>query len=518
MNRWVTLGVLLAAGVALALRGPRLSERPMHNDEGVNAIKFGTLWQGGRYKYDPSEYHGPLLPYATAWLGKLSAAPDFSHYTETRLRLVTVLFGTALLFVFVLMRDGLGSSGLIWAALFAAVSPALVFYSRYYIHETPLAFLNMLALGSAWRYWRSRKIFWALLAGTSIGLMQSTKETFVLSLAAAAVALLLNQLWNRRWDASGIPAKAPPLNYKHLIAGLGCWVLIALLFFSSFFTNLHGPLDSIRTYSAWLGRTGADSPQLQPWYFYFQRLLAFHVHRGPFWSEAMILALALIAMVAAFRRKSVGDASASFLRFLSLYGLILAAIYSLIAYKTPWCLLSFWQIIILLAGSGAAILVRLSRFQWATVATRILLVLGAANLAAQAWQASVVYADDPRNPYVYAQTSSDILGLVDRVEALEKLGPGQVPVQVLAANGDYWPLPWYFRDLNQVAWQEKSDQAIAAPIVVASPAFQSEFENTQTYVMTGFFALRPQILLALYVEKDLWIRYLAKQRLSAERP
>jgi uncharacterized protein (TIGR03663 family) len=430
MSRWLTLGVLLAIGVALALRCPRLGERPMHNDEGVNAVKFGALWEGKSYQYDPHEYHGPLLPYATLWLGKLTAAPDFSHYSESRLRAVTVLFGVSILLVLVLLRDALGINGVIWGAVFTAVSPALVFYSRYYIHETPLVFFNILALAAAWRYWRRRKIFWALLAGAAIGLMQATKETFVLSLVAAVAALAINHFWNRRWDASGMPVKAARLNYKHLLAALGCWLVVTLLFFSSFFSNPHGPADAIRTYSAWLGRTGTDSPQLQPWYFYFQRVLAFHAARGPVWSEALILVLAVIAAVAAFRRNSVGDAHASFLRFVTLYAVILAAGYSFIAYKTPWCLLTFWQLTILLAGAGAAILVKLSRFQWATVAMRVLLLIGAANLAAQARQACVDYASDPRNPYVYAHTSSDVLDLIERVDALQKLDPNQMAVQL----------------------------------------------------------------------------------------
>ena len=58
MNKGLTLGLLVAVGLALALRCPRLAQRPMHNDEGVNAMKFGELWEHGDYKYDPNEHHG----------------------------------------------------------------------------------------------------------------------------------------------------------------------------------------------------------------------------------------------------------------------------------------------------------------------------------------------------------------------------------------------------------------------------------------------------------------------------
>ena len=53
--------LILLAGLALALWSFSLDQRPMHNDEAVNGIKFGQLWDHGGYKYDPNEYHGPSL-------------------------------------------------------------------------------------------------------------------------------------------------------------------------------------------------------------------------------------------------------------------------------------------------------------------------------------------------------------------------------------------------------------------------------------------------------------------------
>src|SRR4029079_10224810 len=116
MNGWATAGALLAAaGIALGLRCPRLNERPMHNDEGVNAVKLGELWQHGTYKYDPAEYHGPTLPYAALLINRLSAGPAYPEFTEARLRMVTVAFGVALLLLYLLLRDAVGSKGVVWA-------------------------------------------------------------------------------------------------------------------------------------------------------------------------------------------------------------------------------------------------------------------------------------------------------------------------------------------------------------------------------------------------------------------
>src|SRR5438270_630080 len=135
MSRSLTLLLVLTAGVALALRLPDLNQRPMHNDEAVNAVKFGQLWNHEGYKYDPNEHHGPALFYFTLAFERLTGAPDLDHYTDARLRSVTVLFGLGLILVLPLLLDGLTGSAILWAALLTAVSPAFVFYSRYFIHE-----------------------------------------------------------------------------------------------------------------------------------------------------------------------------------------------------------------------------------------------------------------------------------------------------------------------------------------------------------------------------------------------
>ena len=64
--------ILTAIIAALALRLPQLQQRPMHTDEAVHAIKFGSLLEDGYYRYDSFEFHGPTLNYLTlvpAWLG-----------------------------------------------------------------------------------------------------------------------------------------------------------------------------------------------------------------------------------------------------------------------------------------------------------------------------------------------------------------------------------------------------------------------------------------------------------------
>lgn len=512
MKGRVLVAVFLATLVALALRLPRLSERPMHNDEGVNAIKFRDLWEHNSYKYDPTEFHGPSLYYSTLALARLTGAPSFERFTEARLRLVTVLFGVGLILLVPLLIDGIGKTATIWAALLTAISPAFVFYSRDYIHEMLLVFFTFLAIACGWRYWRTRKLPWALLSGAGVGFMWATKETFIITLAAAGFALALNHFWNRTLDASGLPINARRLNLIHLAAAFGICLLVWLLMFSSFFTNARGMIDSFRTYSSWFHRAAGDSAHIHPWYFYFERLLFFHVHNGPIWSEGLIFLLALIGGIAAFARKGLSDANASFVRFLTLYTLAVTAAYSFISYKTPWCLLNFWQGMILLAGVGAAVLIHVARFQWAKSAATILLLAGAAQLAAQAWQAAVPRAADRHNPYVYAQTSPGLLELVEKVSGLAEMSPAKhhLRINVIASGGEFWPLPWYFRGFDQVGWWDKLPEDPFAPVMIVSADLKPGLAEKESHPMREVFELRPGVFLKLYVESQLWRDYVAK--------
>src|SRR5258705_1994476 len=188
MNRWSALAVLLAIAGALALRVPRLATRPLHNDEAVNAVKVSELWQHGRYVYDADEYHGPALHYVTLPFLWLSGARNSDELDDATLRLAPVVFGVGLILLLLLFSDGLGAHALAWAALFTAVSPAMVFYSRYFIHEMLLVFFTALTLGAGWRYAQTRSALWAVAAGAGVGLMFATKETFVLTVAAMGLA------------------------------------------------------------------------------------------------------------------------------------------------------------------------------------------------------------------------------------------------------------------------------------------------------------------------------------------
>jgi len=119
--------ILAATVVALALRLPRLQQRPMHGDEAVHAIKFGDLLERGVYEYDPEEYHGPTLNYLTLIPAWLTCANNLAQVNEFTLRIVPVFFGVCLVLLLLLVIDGMGTAATVYAGILTAISAAMVF-------------------------------------------------------------------------------------------------------------------------------------------------------------------------------------------------------------------------------------------------------------------------------------------------------------------------------------------------------------------------------------------------------
>lgn len=508
-SRDLVLALAALIALAAALRLPALAARPMHADEAIHADKLGTLLEGGGYAYDPTEYHGPTLYYLTlapAWLAGVTRAVEVD---ERLVRGVPAVLGVLLVALHLGARGFLGT-GWLAAGLLAALSPAMVYYSRYAIHETPLVLFTFLALLAGWHYLRAPSLTTAALLGLAAGLMLATKETAVLALAAMLLAAGITHLAAR----AGIRAK-PWL--KHAAAAVGAAGLVCLLFFSSFLTHPSGILDALRAAAFYLDRA-TFSWHVHSWDHYLRLLVHFPADGTPFWTEGAILALALVGAVAAWWPRSPeatpNDLARPMLRFLALYVAILTALYSAIPYKTPWCVLSFLHGMILLAGHGTAVLFSLAGgalplpLRPAGRAARALVVCllaGAAlHLGWQAHAASFRFAADPRNPYVYAHTSDDVFAIVRGVEALTRVHPDgpAMAVQVVSRE-NLWPLPFYFRRLKGVSWWTGvADEAGNPPLVLLTP-------DQEAPLVRRLYELPPPGERELYVsvfDRTMWLR------------
>ncbi len=135
-NVW-RLGSLVVMVVAVLLRVAWLTLKPFHHDEGVNGFFLTGLFRDGVYKYDPSNYHGPSLYYFALFSSYIFGLSDFA------VRLVTVVFGVLTVALVFSLRRYLGTFGTLFAASLVALSPGLIFFSRYFIHEILLVFFTL---------------------------------------------------------------------------------------------------------------------------------------------------------------------------------------------------------------------------------------------------------------------------------------------------------------------------------------------------------------------------------------
>lgn len=500
--------VLVGAGLRLV----RLGLRPMHHDEANQALKFGTLLERGEYRYDPLDHHGPSLyylslPFALAVSGRSLPALD-----ETALRLVTASFGLGTILLLLLFPPLLGRAAVAWSALALAVSPVMTYFSRFYIQETLLVFFLVGFMGSLWRYRLRPHWGWAAGAGFAAGLMYATKETSVIAFGTVAAAWVLAGGHNP--NPAFVGSVTGGRHRLHLALGAAIALAVAFLFFSSFLADPGGFADSFLSFKIYFTRAGEAGFHIQPSHYYLGKLAFSPGRGGPFWSEGLILVLALAGGVAAFVRKAAPQGDPAFLRFLAFYSLLTAAVYSAIPYKTPWNMLPFVIGFIMLAGVGAARLVSDRRRRGVRLAAGLVLTAGLVQLGAQSRRANFVYPADTRNPYVYAQTSPDYLRLVRRVEEISAISPDSRDLLVKVVAGPYetWPLPWSLRRFGRVGyWPDAAsagDLGRPAVVIASAEAAAALGPRLETDYQPELYGLRPEVFLTLFIRNDLWKSFL----------
>ena len=130
-------GCFVVTAVAAFLRFWQLELKPLHHDEGVNGYFLTTLFRDGTYHYDPSNYHGPTLYYISLAFSKIFGLNTIS------IRLSVAIFGVLTVILALFLYRCIGKIGALFAALFLALSPGMVFISRYFIHEILFVFFSL---------------------------------------------------------------------------------------------------------------------------------------------------------------------------------------------------------------------------------------------------------------------------------------------------------------------------------------------------------------------------------------
>lgn len=475
LTRWLPIAVV--AAIALWLRTASLNQRPMHADEANQAVKTGELLETGKYQFDPRDHHGPTLYYAAVPVAWLRGEHTLATLSETTVRLVPALAGTVAVILIALLAMPLGRLPATAAAALLAVAPANVYFSRYFIQESLLLTFTLGAFWCAHRWWITGRITWAVSAGAFVGLMQATKASAPLFLFAAIVSAFALR------PPPPVSAKWPRALALALLAAL----FVAAALYSSFGTHLSGLRDAVSVYGFAAGRVTGISGHEKPWWYYFQ-ILTWHRDGGLLFQEAAFVLLAAVGFIAGFLLRQPQ------LRAAAIYVTIVATALSATPYKTPWHLIHFIPPMAVLA---AGLLV--------TWRSRIMIAAAivAAVITLQFEQTKLVAflrPADARNPFAYVHSSPDVLKFHPLAVAARAQKP-EAPILVISE--EYWPLPWYFRDLTRVGYFNSPPDSCDGAMVITS-ATQAETVRARLHgsYREKLIGLRPDFLCVVFVPES----------------
>ena len=431
--------------ITLVLRFAFLDLKLFHHDEAVHAWFAYQLLTKGTYIYDPV-FHGPFLFYVTAGLFSIFGDADLVG------RLLPAFLGTllvALVYPLYRMRYLDGKQMLV-AALFLALSPGMVYFSRFLRNDIFIAFFSLLLVVATLAYFNSGKLRFALVAGLATALGMSSKENMPIILVIFGTYFIYC-LWTRR-------LVFPRTWRRDILLSAALAGGVIALFYSSFGAHPEIVLQAGQmAISHWTGmhevqRLGG------PWFFYLILFILYEVpilllagmglfgfiaahtqslklrsnepernsETGGDSSGPSISSTVIERISSSFRRPEPGiayDPKTEFIRF-SLWWMITSlAVYAYLGEKVPWLILHQLLPMIFVATY------RPDRLKMIIVAVGAVFLLGMTLHVA-------FTPGDIAEPIVQVQNSEDLRLVMEWIDASDRVG---------IATDTIWPLNWYYR-------------------------------------------------------------------------
>jgi uncharacterized protein (TIGR03663 family) len=432
---WVPWAIM---AVAIFLRFFLLGIKPPHFDEGINGWFVDQVMHNGFYRYDPTNYHGPLHFYVLLLSERLLGRNLWA------LRLPVVLVSISCVWLALKFEPLVGRNVSRIAAMAMAVSPGFVFYGRYAIHEVWLQLFSMmfiLGLLGLWRYGTLRHLWYA---GMGLAGMILTKETYAIHVVCAALAipvLAVSILLSRVPDVR--PAKQT-WSYIDLAMVIIVGAFAIIFFYSGTFFNWDGVKGLYQAFRAWTQTGTAGHGHEKPW-DYWLKLMGPSLERGRAdffgYELPMLVGLILCAFCQKFKNLS--------LRYLAIYGVGSLVAYSYIKYKTPWCIISFgWPFLFIFGAAVLLVRPKHLRVAYGTIGALLCISLGSSI-----WL-NYFRCSSPDEPYAYVQTYNDMFKLTKPLLTLAKRDPVYYHLTGHLIRSSVYPLPWVFGDFDRIGYYE----------------------------------------------------------------
>ena len=417
----------LILGIAAFLRFLLLGIKPPHFDEGINGWFVDQVMHNGFYRYDPTNYHGPLHFYV------LLLSETLFGRNLWALRLPVVFASIGCVWLTLKFEPLVGRNVSRIAALAMAVSPGFVFYGRYAIHEVWLALFTMMFILGLLGLWKSGTTGYLWCAGLGLAGMILTKETYIIHVVCAVVAipvLIVSHLLTRLPDAKAARQTWSYIDFL-MIVGVGAALIVFL--YSGAFLNWSGVKGLYVACKAWFQTGEAGHGHEKPWYYFMELTARYEL--------PALAGLVLCIFCQAFKNLS--------LRYLAIYGVGMLMAYSYVHYKTPWCIINIvWPF--LFTFGAAALLVTAKYRRAAYVISALLLCYSVSS------SISLNYfrCTTDTEPYVYVQTYNDMFKLTKPLLTLAKRNPAYYHLTGHLIRSSVYPLPWVLGDFDRVGYYE----------------------------------------------------------------
>lgn len=437
----------LILGLATALRVLFLGIKPPHFDEGINGWFVDQMVKDGFYRYDPTNYHGPLHFYI------LFLAETLFGRNLYALRMPVVLASIGAVWLALSYDRVIPRPAARLAALAMAVSPGFIFYGRYSIHEVWLLLFSMMFVLGLLGLWREGTLNYLWFTGTGITGMILTKETYIIHLGCALLALPIAYASSMIVGVEDSKPAAQKWSWVDLafvcLVGIGAIVF----FYSGTFFHWGGLKDLFRTFHAWFETGSSGHGHEKVWYYWLELIARYE------WPACAGLILCGFSLL--FRLLT--------LRFLAILGVGTFAAYSIIHYKTPWCIISIIWPLLFVFGTFVVVVPRKQFVASSVVAFILLLVsLGFAISLNYFRCSSFIEANWDSNrplttnlkaffnaePYVYVQTYNDIYKLTTPLLELAHADPRFYHLVGHIIRPSPYPLPWILGDFPRIGYYE----------------------------------------------------------------
>ncbi len=427
---------LLILALAAVTRLLWLDLRPPHFDEGVNGWFVDQIQRNGSFRYDPTNYHGPLHFYVL-FLAKVLFGRNL---WALRIPVVLAGLGTIALLLWRLPRFT-GVAVARWSALAMALSPAFLYYQRDAIHEASLAlFLVLTFLGLLGIWSGGTKQDLGCFVGGLTGMIL-TKETYAIHVGAALLAWPCAWLWGRIiGEDPGDPVeprRPRTFSWQDVSWSVAIALAVVVFFYSAAFFHFEDLRGLYTTFAAWVKTGVTNKGHTKPSHYWFETMAYY---------EWWILAGA----IAAFRFLAPGADRRW--RWLSITALGTLTAYAIIKYKTPWCMLALgWPFLIL-----AALLVEEGRRTLPSRVGRVsTVVLAVILLSHGAWRGAILtwreYTND-NEPYAYVQTFESLAHFSGPILELARRDPRNRHLRGYIVGASSYPVPWLLGDFTRVGY------------------------------------------------------------------